>query len=334
MHVKDQECVYCINTIQNPSIVIDSEGLCNICRDYRQHFSCEVLDKELLTIKNFISDEKYDCMVGLSGGKDSTAMLSSALDLGFHPLAFSFQINYNNLSEAVIKKIELITRKLKVDYEVINIADYITDTDRACFCGMADVYDKALEKKISAEEFKKIYLEGRKFYSTKDNVIFPFVRPCQICRKIVIRAYYSEAIKRNIKIIFVGINEWASKNFNKYSAIRRLKPYEDSPEVFIVHLPYLLQRKYADVLQILDNISCREQVIETAVKTGGNSCNLAGACESTAFELLGFHLDAARLSREVTVGFIDKNTAKHAIEGGKIRNGKTVREVLTECHII
>ena len=241
--MKKSECSECINTTENPSIVIGEDGLCNVCKDYRQHFNREILEDELRKIKTFIRRKKYDCMVGLSGGKDSTAMLSSVLDLGFHPLAFSFQIHYNNLTEAVQKNITTITQKLDVDYEVIDITSYITKTERACFRGMAEVYDKALSKEISAEEFRKIYFEGRKFYSTKDEIIFPFVRPCQICRKITIRAYYAEAVKRNVKIVFVGINEWASKKVNKYSAIRQLKPYENSPEIFIVHLPYLLQRR-------------------------------------------------------------------------------------------
>lgn len=332
--MRNIECNCCINTAHNPSITISDDGLCNVCRDYQQHFNRKLLDDELLTIKNFISSENYDCMVGLSGGKDSTAMLSSLLDLGFHPQAFSFQIHYNNLTDDVIKKIKNITQKLHVDYKIIDISDYITETERACFRGMADVYDKALSKKISEAEFRELYFEGRKFYSTKQNIVFPFVRPCQICRKIVVRAYYAEAVKRNIKIVFVGINEWASKNFGRYSALRRLKPKFDSQEVFIVHLPYLLQKKYSNVLKTLEDISCKEHVVDTEVKTGGNSCALAKACESIAFELLGFHLDAPRLSREVTVGFIDKEIARRAIESSRGNSYKTVREVLTECHII
>ena len=332
--MKNNECSCCINTVQNPSITIGNDGLCNVCREYQSNFNRETLKDELQTIKKFISNDKYDCMVGLSGGKDSTAMLRSVLNLGFHPLAFSFQIYYNNIGDDVKKKIKSIAQKLNVDYEIIDIVEYINETDRACFRGMADVYDKVMSNELSAEEFRNIYFEGRKFYSTKDNIIFPFVRPCQICRKIVIRAYYAEAVKRNIKVVFVGINEWASKKFGKYSAIRRLKPYENLPEVFIVHLPYLLQRKYPEVLKILEDISCKEQVVETAIKTGGNSCKLAKACESIAFDLLGFHLDAARLSREVTVGFIDKKLAQLAVKNSRVKSDKTVREVLTECSII
>ena len=332
--MKIKECQWCINNIHNKSITIDKNGICNVCKDYHRNFDKELLKDELDFIKKQKYKDGYNCMVGLSGGKDSTAMLHSVLDLGFRPLAFSFQIGYNNLTQSIIKNIESFTKKLQVDYEVIDIFNYINATDRACFAGTADIYDRAMTQQISKEEFRQIYFEGRQFYSTKQNVIFPFVRPCQICRKITIRAYYSEAVKRNIKIVFVGINEWASNKNGRYSAIRRLQPQADLPEVFIVHLPYLLQRRYSEVIKILESLSCDENVLETSVKTGGHSCILARACEDIAFNMLGFHLDSTRLSREVTVGFIDKETALQAITSGKYNSEKTVREVLIGCHII
>ena len=83
---------------------------------------------------------------------------------------------------------------------------------------MADLYDEPVTEEFK-EKFRKIYKEGRKYYSTKQQIAFPFVRPCQICRKIAIKAYYNEAIERNIKIVFVGINEWTGLSNGTYSAI-------------------------------------------------------------------------------------------------------------------
>ena len=49
--------------------------------------------------------------------------------------------------------------------------------------------------------------------------------------------------------------------------------------------------------------------------------------------MLGFHPDATRLAREVTVGFISKKQAKLALN--KIHNyNKSVRQVLKEAGII
>lgn len=328
-----KECKICINTTNNPSIKINEDGICNVCEHYNKYFNKEILRDELEFIKSFIKNEKYDCMVGLSGGKDSSAMLFTVKELGFSPLAFSFKVGYNEMTDSVKNKIKKITNYLQTDYEIININNYISNIDKECFKQMSELYDEEITEEFK-DKFKKIYNEGRKYYSTKEQIAFPFVRPCQICRKIAIKAYYEEAVKRNIKVVFIGINEWASNKGNIYTAIRKLKPYEDKPEVYIVHLPFLVGRKYEDLPKILNKIGWSREIGDHEVDTGGSACLLANACEKKANEIMGFHLDSARLSREVTVGFINKEQAKEAIKNGNREPVYTVKEVLERGKII
>ena len=328
-----KECKKCINTTQNPSITIGNDGLCNVCSDYIKKFDQNVLDNEKTFLKKMIKNEKYDCMVGLSGGKDSSATLYTVKEMGFTPLAFTFEVGYNKITDSIQNKILRITKNVKVDYERININKYISNTEKECFKLMADLYDEPITEEY-CKKFRSIYNEGRKYYSTKQNVVFPFVRPCQICRKIVIKAYYEEAIKRNIKIVFLGINEWAGLSKGKYSAIRKLKPFKNKPEVYIVHLPYLVGRKYEDLPEILEKIGWKREDGDHEVDTGGSACLLARACEKKANEIMGFHLDSTRLAREITVGFIDKNKAKEAIKNGNRDSKYTVKEILKNGGII
>lgn len=328
-----KECRICINNTKNPSIKINDDGICNICEHYNKYFKRSDIETEKEFIKTFITNKKYDCMVGLSGGKDSSAMLYTVKELGFTPLAFSFKVGYNEMTKSVKEKINNITKCLGVDYQVININNYISDIDKQCFKQMSELYDEELTEK-SKEKFKEIYNEGRKYYSTKQQIVFPFVRPCQICRKIAIKAYYEEAVKRNIKVVFIGINEWASNKNNKYSAIRKLKPFENKPEVYIVHLPFLVGRKYEELPEILERIGWKREEGNHEVDTGGSACLLARACEKKANEIMGFHLDSARLAREITVGFIDKAKAKEAIKNGNRESEYTVKEVLKRGNII
>lgn len=326
-------CRICINNTKNPSIKINDDGICNICEHYNKYFKRSDIETEKEFIKTFITNKKYDCMVGLSGGKDSSAMLYTVKELGFTPLAFSFKVGYNEMTKSVKEKINNITKCLGIDYQVININNYISDIDKQCFKQMSELYDEELTEK-SKEKFKEIYNEGRKYYSTKKQIVFPFVRPCQICRKIAIKAYYEEAVKRNIKVVFIGINEWASNKNNKYSAIRKLKPFENKPEVYIVHLPFLVGRKYEELPEILERIGWKREEGDHEVDTGGSACLLARACEKKANEIMGFHLDSARLAREITVGFIDKAKAKEAIKNGNRESEYTVKEVLKRGNII
>lgn len=328
-----KECRICINNTKNPSIKINDDGICNICEHYNKYFKRSDIETEKEFIKTFITNKKYDCMVGLSGGKDSSAMLYTVKELGFTPLAFSFKVGYNEMTKSVKEKTNNITKCLGIDYQVININNYISDIDKQCFKQMSELYDEELTEK-SKEKFREIYNEGRKYYSTKQQIVFPFVRPCQICRKIAIKAYYEEAVKRNIKVVFIGINEWASNKNNKYSAIRKLKPFENKPEVYIVHLPFLVGRKYEELPEILERIGWKREEGDHEVDTGGSACLLARACEKKANEIMGFHLDSARLAREITVGFIDKTKAKEAIKNGNRESEYTVKEVLKRGNII
>lgn len=327
-------CKKCINTTNNPSITIGDDGLCNVCRDYEKKFNEKKLDEELEFLKTLIEDNNtFNSMVALSGGKDSSAMLYSVKEMGFKPLAFTFEIGYNILTDSLKEKIERVCKNIGVKHEYIDMHPYVSDIDKECFKLTSEMYDKPIDEN-SKEEFKKIYYEGRKHYSTKDKTIMPFVRPCQICRKIAIKAYYGEAIKRNIRIVFVGINEWSGLSNNTYTAIRELKPFPNKPSVYIVHFPFLVHRKLEDLEQILTKIGWKREDGDNKVDTGGSACMLARIAELKSTEMLGFNVDESRLSREITAGFLDKKTALNAINNYKRQVNKTMYEVLKESELL
>lgn len=269
-------------------------------------------------------------MVGISGGKDSTAALFTVKKMGFTPLAFSFRIGYTK--EEMFNRARAIANRIGADYEIIDVRKHINEIDRESFKKMADLYDEPESEELK-RKFRRLYKEGRKHHSTKDNIAFPFVRPCQICRKVAIRSYYAEAVKRGIRVVVIGINEWAGLQGNSYSAIRKLNPFKSQPSVYIVHLPFLLQRKLSDTRQILNEIGWKKPVDEGYVDTGGGSCLLARECEVKATRLLGFNIDSTRLAREVTIGFLTKREAKRALE--KKRDSLTsVSEVLKKAKVL
>ena len=323
-----RECKICLNTTANPTIKILDDGLCNVCHEYKKYFNIKRLETELNYLKTLQSkDGKIDCMVGLSGGKDSTAMLYNLLEMGFHPLCFTFQLGYNNMDDKTAKRVQMMTKKLGVPYLIIDVHRYVGTSDRQNFNLLENIYSKPVND-VNREVFRKLYSEGRNYYSTKNDIVFPFIRPCQICRKIAIRAYYHEAVKRNIRIVFLGINEWASYSKSQFSAIRVIRPKQNDRNVLIVHFPYLIQRKYKDLQEILRHFDWDNKMDELDVNTGGKYCLLARACEKKAGELLGFHIDSMRLSREITVGFISKEQALAAIKDGYRDSERSLQEVL------
>ncbi len=71
-------CTRCLLTETTPGIAFDGNGLCNYCRDYESKLDVlgEQKLRELLDVhKNRNRSRRYDCMIGLSGGRDSTYTL-------------------------------------------------------------------------------------------------------------------------------------------------------------------------------------------------------------------------------------------------------------------
>lgn len=325
-----QECLSCINSTLNPSITINSNGLCNVCENYYMHVNKARFEQEIGFLKTFIQNKKYDVMVGISGGKDSTATLVTTCDFGFTPLAFTFDIGYT--TPDIFPRATSIAQRLGVDHEIIDVKEYVQESDIESFQRIADLYDEE-ENDGLAHKFRRLYAEGRNYYSAKCNRVFAYVRPCQLCRKIAIRAYYGEAVKRGINVVVLGMNEWAGLSNGSYAAVRKLFPFPNKPPVYIFHLPFLLQRRSSDTEHILLRIGWKRPEKEELIDSNSSTCLLARACESKAERMLGFHLDSTRLAREVTVGFITKQQAKDALSRTR-ESCKSVRQVLKDAGLI
>jgi len=74
-----------------PDLFIDGEGVCNACRSFEQRkdVDWEARKKELLRILERYrskSGGNYDCIIPVSGGKDSHAQTLRMLELGMNPL--------------------------------------------------------------------------------------------------------------------------------------------------------------------------------------------------------------------------------------------------------
>lgn len=300
-----QECKKCINTSQNPFIKFNKEGYCNICQAFFKNFDKKSLVKELGFFKSFIGSGKgkHDIMVGLSGGKDSSATLYRLKEMGFTPLAFTFDIGY--FHPYIYRRARNVAKMCRVDYEIIPVKKYITKEILRGFRRMAELYRR--DKK---EEFIKDYVTGRSQYRG-------VIRPCWVCRKLIIHSRYFEALKHGVRAIAIGINEWTSlresSSQKKFvvSAIRKLKPFPDKPAVYIVHFPFLIQAKLKDTKKVLKKMGWNYY---RSVQSNAASCLLACAAEKPLYKNLGFHPDTTRLAREVTVGFLTKQEAKKALK--------------------
>lgn len=122
MTKKYQICTKCVMDTSDSNISFNKLGVCNHCLDYKIRESIALKhDKagqsELSTIiqavKSAGKNNKYDCIIGLSGGVDSTYVAYKVKKMGLRPLAVHFDSGWN--SELAVKNIENIVKKLEID---------------------------------------------------------------------------------------------------------------------------------------------------------------------------------------------------------------------------
>ncbi len=104
-------------------ITFDSKGVCSFCQTFdlaiRPRWfpgadGRSKLEEILLKIRDHGRDQEYDCIIGLSGGVDSSYLAYLAKkELGLRPLVFHVDAGWN--SELATKNIENIVKKLGLD---------------------------------------------------------------------------------------------------------------------------------------------------------------------------------------------------------------------------
>lgn len=84
-------CTRCVMPDTKPDLRLDDHGICNACRSYenRKEVDWEKRHTELLQVLDRyrkIDGSNWDCIVPVSGGKDSTFQVLRMLQLGLNPL--------------------------------------------------------------------------------------------------------------------------------------------------------------------------------------------------------------------------------------------------------
>ena len=110
-------CVRCVMPHTKPDLHIDEAGVCNACRSFekRKEIDWDQRKKELLALlKRYRRNgSNWDCIVPVSGGKDSTYQVIRVLQFGLNPLCVTSTTC--DLSEIGRKNIENI-KHLGVDH--------------------------------------------------------------------------------------------------------------------------------------------------------------------------------------------------------------------------
>jgi len=128
-----QTCTRCVMDTTDPDITFDSAGVCNHCRNFdevtsRRWFPNEEGQRKLEALVDKIKQENrsksYDCILGLSGGLDSSYLALVMKDYGLRSLVVHVDAGWN--SEFAVKNIEAVLNhcgfqlhKIVIDWEEV-----------------------------------------------------------------------------------------------------------------------------------------------------------------------------------------------------------------------
>jgi N-acetyl sugar amidotransferase len=172
-----KRCTRCLYADDTPSISFNEKGVCNYCEihdrmeaEYPTGATGERKLQELVDkIRAAGKGKAYDCVVGVSGGCDSSYLVYKAKELGLRPLAAHFDNTWN--SAIATENIHRVLKKLNVDLFtiVVNNKEYddiyrsffkagVPDIECPTDIGLAATLYKACEK-----HGIKYILEGHSF---------------------------------------------------------------------------------------------------------------------------------------------------------------------------
>jgi aminotransferase len=115
-------CISCVMDTSDPAIRFDTAGVCNHCREFdtvtRKHwFPNDEGARRWSDIARQIrlagSGREYDCILGLSGGVDSSYLALKSHEWGLRPLVVHVDAGWN--SELAVANIEKIVRHCNFD---------------------------------------------------------------------------------------------------------------------------------------------------------------------------------------------------------------------------
>lgn len=117
-----QQCVRCGLADNVPGTVFDDAGVCHVCHAYdavapiaASWFKTRDELAELAATARRRRTGDHDCLVLLSGGKDSTYALYQLVELGFHPYALTLDNGF--ISEEAIANVQRSVADLGIDHE-------------------------------------------------------------------------------------------------------------------------------------------------------------------------------------------------------------------------
>lgn len=233
-------CSNCVMDTTDSKISFDSRGVCDHCNDFYNNLLPKwhtdergraELERKVAQIKKSGEGKPFDCILGLSGGLDSSYLAHVAVkQLGLRPLAFHVDGGWN--SELAVHNIEVIVNKLGLDLftEVIDWEE-MKDFQLAFIKAGVSNIDIPQDHAFVATMYHFAYKHGITHILNGGNIS-------------------TECVRNPLEWMYYGTDMAQIKDIQKRFGTRKLKKYPLSGILW--HKLYLRYVKQIEVFKPLD----------------------------------------------------------------------------------
>lgn len=181
-----QRCTKCVMDTTDSKITFDENGVCDHCRNFEKNIApywkpqenrFDELQKLAEQIRATGKRNKYDCILGLSGGADSSYLAYVAKEImHLRPLAFVVDTGWN--LNVAVENIEKIVKWLDLDMytEVVNWKE-MADLQLSFFKSGISSCDFPQDHAIFAALYNYAVKHSIKYVLTGSNSATEFIRP-------------------------------------------------------------------------------------------------------------------------------------------------------------
>lgn len=181
-----QRCTRCVMDTTDSKIVFDEDGVCDHCRNFDKNIkpfwnaheeNTDELMELAAKIRKAGEGKEYDCILGLSGGADSSYLAYIAKEvMHIRPLIFVVDTGWN--LNVAVDNIEKIVKGLDLDMytEVINWKE-MSDLQLSFFKAQISSQDFPQDHAIFAGLYNYAVKHHIKYVLTGSNSATEFIRP-------------------------------------------------------------------------------------------------------------------------------------------------------------
>jgi len=191
---QERRCARCILPESFPDVNFDKDGVCGLCREWRQESLAPFGKEKLLEVlRRFPSEGEYDCLVPLSGGKDSTYVLYYAVkEMGLKAVAMCCDAGFQTPESK--QNIRLACENLNVPLEIVS--------------SVADMRKKLVRQSL---------IVAKSFHSV--------VGLCATCEAVLRASAIKIAREKRIPVVLWGASTLESKDYKAYRQGRSVSKY-------------------------------------------------------------------------------------------------------------